>query len=115
MPAPTPRLLKNQGNALVIEWTDGLTHRLPWRTLRNACPCASCRVERAKPPQPKPLFSVLSPAEAQPLAPVSMKPVGNYAYGIAFNDGHSSGIYSLDLLRELGEKTATEDQTLREK
>jgi DUF971 family protein len=61
-------------------------------------------VERAKPPEPKPLLSVLKPAEAQPLAPVSMKPVGNYAYGIAFNDGHSSGIYSLDLLRELGEK-----------
>jgi DUF971 family protein len=101
---PTPRLLKNDGDALVIEWSDGLSHRLPWRMLRTACPCASCRVERAKPPDPKPLLSVLKPAEAQPLAPVSMKPVGNYAYGIAFNDGHSSGIYSLDLLRELGEK-----------
>ena len=32
-----------------------------------------------------------------------MKPMGNYAYGIAFNDGHSSGIYSLDLLRKLGD------------
>ena len=35
-----------------------------------------------------------------------MRPMGNYAYAIAFNDGHSSGIYSLDLFRELGRKDA---------
>jgi DUF971 family protein len=101
-----PRSLKNEGDALVIEWADGVTHRLPWRTLRSACPCATCRVERAKPPQTKPLLAVLSTAEAQPVGPASMRPMGNYAYAIAFNDGHSSGIYSLELLRELGEKTA---------
>ena len=102
----TPRTLKNDGDSLVIEWSDGVTHRLTWRMLRKACPCATCRVDRAKPAVAKPLFSILTPAEAQPVAPVSMKPMGNYAYGIAFNDGHSSGIYSLDLLRELGEKSA---------
>jgi len=32
-----------------------------------------------------------------------MRPAGNYAYTIAFSDGHSSGIYSLELLRQLGE------------
>jgi DUF971 family protein len=101
-----PRSLKNDGDALVIEWSDGVVHRILWRTLRTACPCATCRVERAKPPQSKPLLAVLKPAEAQPLIPVSMRPIGNYAYAIAFNDGHSSGIYSLDLLRELGAKTA---------
>jgi DUF971 family protein len=63
-------------------------------------------VERAKPPQQKPLLAVLTPAEARPIAPASMRPAGNYAYAIAFNDGHSSGIYSLDLLRELGDTAA---------
>jgi DUF971 family protein len=29
--------------------------------------------------------------------------VGNYAYAISFSDGHSSGIYSLELLRQLGD------------
>lgn len=101
----TPQSLKNDGDALVIEWSDGVVHRILWRTLRTACPCATCRVERAKPPQSKPLLAVLKPAEAQPIAPASMRPVGNYAYAIAFNDGHSSGIYSLDLLRELGENS----------
>ena len=34
-----------------------------------------------------------------------MYPVGNYAYQIDFSDGHKTGIYSLELLRELGEES----------
>jgi DUF971 family protein len=30
-----------------------------------------------------------------------MRPVGQYAYAIEFSDGHGSGIYTLDYLREL--------------
>lgn len=107
--AATPLSLKNDGQNLVIEWNDGVTHRLSWRMLRDRCPCATCRTERAKPPKPKPLFNVLSAAEARPLAPASIKPVGNYAYGIAFNDGHNTGIYSLEYLRLLGEQTESRD------
>lgn len=43
-------------------------------------------------------MTVLSPAEAQPLRVASMKPVGNYAYSIAFSDGHDAGIYTFALL-----------------
>jgi DUF971 family protein len=28
--------------------------------------------------------------------------VGSYAYSIAFSDGHDTGIYPFELLRELG-------------
>jgi DUF971 family protein len=35
-----------------------------------------------------------------------MRPIGNYAYAIAFSDGHSSGIFSLELLRRLGEEAS---------
>tara|TARA_Y100001934_G_C12142109_1_gene673048 strand:+ start:400 stop:507 length:108 start_codon:yes stop_codon:yes gene_type:complete len=31
-----------------------------------------------------------------------MDPVGNYAYCIAFSDGHDTGIYQLTLLLEIG-------------
>jgi DUF971 family protein len=99
----SPQSLKNTGNALEIAWSDGLTQRISWRKLRDACPCATCRVDRSKPPKPQPLLAVISPAETRPLAPTSMRPVGNYAYAISFSDGHSAGIYSLELLRELGE------------
>jgi DUF971 family protein len=45
---------------------------------------------------------VLSAAETQPLAIRDMKPVGNYAYAISFSDGHDTGIYTIEYLRELG-------------
>ncbi len=98
-----PQNLKNVGDSLEITWSDGLTQRISWRKLRDACPCATCRVERSKPPKPQALLAVLTPAEARPLAPASMRPVGNYAYAISFSDGHSSGIYSLELLRQLSD------------
>ena len=34
----------------------------------------------------------------------AMKPVGHYAYSIDFSDGHDTGIYTLESLRELGAK-----------
>jgi len=107
---PVPRSLKTDGDVLIIEWDDNVTHRLPWRLLRDACPCATCRGERSQPPQPADLLPVITPAEAQPLAAIGMKQVGNYAYGIDFSDGHNTGIYSLDFLRSLGEQLADSQQ-----
>jgi DUF971 family protein len=36
-----------------------------------------------------------------------MNPVGRYAYGIEFSDGHNTGIFTLDSLRELGQEVVT--------
>jgi len=118
----TPVSLKAADDALLISWREGVTHRLTWKVLRDACPCATCREQReqraasggsssssapsrgeAAPSPPADLLPVLSPAEAQPLRVRSMKPVGNYAYDIDFTDGHNTGIYTLEHLRELGE------------
>ena len=41
-------------------------------------------------------------AEARPLTIASMQPVGNYAYSIAFSDGHDTGIFTLEFLHEHG-------------
>ena len=60
--------------------------------------CAGCREEREKPPDP---FRILKPEELVPLAPVSMTPVGYYAYKITWSDGHDTGLYTLENLREL--------------
>jgi DUF971 family protein len=90
---------------LVIEWSDGAKRVYRLQALRDACPCATCREKRNAPPEPKSslLLPVLSAAEARPLELQGMTPVGNYAYALAFSDGHDTGIYTLDLLRELGE------------
>ncbi|MFO0872185.1 MAG: DUF971 domain-containing protein [Pirellulales bacterium] len=88
---------------LVITWSDGGRRRYSIRELRDACPCATCREKRSAPP-PSPLaLPVLTDAQLLPLTLSGMQPVGNYAYGIAFSDGHDTGIFTLELLRELGE------------
>ena len=98
--APHPTKLELRGSdKLAIAWSDEQVREYTFRELRDKCPCATCREKRAKPPE---LLPVLSPAEAQPLAVVEMKPVGNYAYSIAFSDGHDTGIFTFELLRSLG-------------
>ena len=105
--SPMPTSLKSEGDELILTWDDGVTHRLKWSFIREQCPCATCRAERENPapPNDNPL-NILQLAEAQPTRPVDMRPIGNYAYGIEFNDGHNTGIYSLDYLRFLGEHLA---------
>jgi DUF971 family protein len=95
------------GNRLFIEWNDGQKREIGVGQLRSVCPCATCREKRAKPPEPaKGLLPVLTMAEARPLAIAGMKPVGNYAYSIAFSDGHDTGIFTLEFLRELGSEVS---------
>ncbi len=92
------------GDRLQIDWSDGVVRRYTLRELRENCPCATCREKRkAKTEQPA-VLPVLSATEAQPLKILGMEPVGNYAYTIRFSDGHDTGIYQFDLLRELGEQ-----------
>ena len=109
-PQPVNLALSGEGR-LRIEWSDGQTREYTLAELRENCPCASCREKRgqaqsaSQPAASKgPLLSlpVLSAAEARPLTIEDMKPVGNYAYSIGFSDGHNTGIYTLEFLRELG-------------
>ena len=93
---PTPQHLSATATALSIRWSDGMEGEISWRILRDKCPCAVCRVERATPP---PMLPVLDLAQTLPIRATAMHPIGNYAYQIEFNDGHRTGIYSLDLLR----------------
>lgn len=90
---------------LRVDWSDGQVRTYAVKQLRDQCPCATCREQRTQDePHPDPLqLTVISPQEARPLEIVTMKPVGNYAYSIAFSDGHDSGIFSFELLLELGE------------
>ena len=99
-----PTALKlTENRSVEITWSDGTTMIYPFGVLRNACPCATCREKkRAEASKPKGLLQVLSAAETVPLAVTQMRPVGNYAYNINFSDGHSSGLFTMDLLREIG-------------
>lgn len=102
-PAPTPIELRLvDESTLRIAWSDGQTRDYTVRELRDACPCATCRELRNAPQPPATSLPVLSPAETRPLRIVAMHPTGRYAYSIHFSDGHDTGIFTLESLRELG-------------
>lgn len=90
--------------ALRIEWADGATSVYPLGLLRRACPCAQCREERER-GSSNPLRVVPAQAnQAQMARAESAELVGHYALRIDWQDGHNTGIYDFDYLRQLTPK-----------
>jgi len=87
---------------LRIEWSDGQVRVYSLTELRENCPCATCMEKRRSPPDAS-VLPILNIEEIEPLSIVHMQPMGSYAYAIHFSDGHNTGIYTLELLREIGQ------------
>jgi DUF971 family protein len=96
-----PLSLRREGDGLAIDWSDGVKTFATWQVLRKNCPCASCKELRDKPADPFKLIDEKELAAGAP-APLKMSPRGHYAYQIVWNDGHDTGIFTLELLRQLG-------------
>lgn len=78
-----------------LKFADGTQKILGNRSLRLACPCALCVNEITG-------KSLINPAKIkQDIAPKEISSLGSYALSIAWNDGHSSGIYPYDYLLSL--------------
>ncbi len=94
-PADRPMALDHDAAGLTIRWADGRVQTIDARDLRLSCSCAACRDEMSGRP-------LLDP-EAVPadVVPTRIWSVGNYALGVAFSDGHRSGIYTFDALRAI--------------
>lgn len=82
---------------VVVEFSDGKTLSYSPHFLRTQCPCAGCVDERTGrrtiQPGDVPLDVRLTGAD----------PVGRYALRLTFSDGHSTGLYTFEVLRKLGE------------
>lgn len=102
MDAQPTQLKLIENNLLRIDWSDGQVREYSLRELRNGCPCATCAEKRKSSPATTSMLPILSAAEIAPLRIVRMEAMGNYAYVIGFSDGHDTGIFTLELLRELG-------------
>ena len=89
-------------DTLQIKWADGEIRRYGVSELRKNCPCANCKEKKSAPDPPVTSLPVITTAEAQPLRITEMRPMGRYAYAIHFSDGHDSGLFTLESLRELG-------------
>ncbi|MCC5985157.1 MAG: P-loop NTPase [Rhodobacteraceae bacterium] len=101
-PADRLAALEHAPGRLTLTWTDGTTQTLGARDLRIACPCAKCRDEMTG-------ARLLDPATvAFDIDLTRIWSVGNYALGMAFSDGHDTGIYTLKSLRAMA-STAMED------
>jgi DUF971 family protein len=106
-PETTPTKLDlKRDQQLTIAWKDGSVATYPIGYLRAHCPCAKCKDERKANPPPEPgkkrtSLNVLQGDHSQPLSVISADMVGNYAIQLNWSDGHSSGIYSFQYLREI--------------
>jgi len=91
------------GNEIAFKWNDGEESYLPFEKLRLACPCASCGGE------PDVMGRVVRPEVVHTPASFQMKNyqiIGGYAFQPVWQDGHSSGLYTFDLLRQLSKGEA---------
>lgn len=78
-----------------VSWNDGHFSSYPSWYLRENCPCASCVEELTGRRLVQP-GSIPSGLER-----VHVEPVGNYAVGFRWSDGHHTGIYTFEHLRRL--------------
>jgi DUF971 family protein len=79
---------------LSIEWHDGHRSAYAGNLLRLLCPCAGCRGHvpgEVEPPRWE---------DVKAVSVVSASQVGSYALQFVFSDGHSTGIYAYDRLRD---------------
>ena len=89
---------RRDARTVSVLWEDGQGVDFDVRDLRLACHCALCVEEMSG-------QALLDPSSIRPdVAPRVVTSVGNYAITINWNDGHSTGIYSFEYLRTLGER-----------
>jgi len=97
-PALQPATIQKIGTELAIAWTDGVETYLPLEFLRRHCTCAACNGE------PDVTGRVLRPSTSyneKSFDLAGWQGIGGYAIQPKWGDGHSTGIYSYDLLRRL--------------
>ena len=79
---------------LRIVWKDGHVSEYEPRYLRLNCRCAGCIEEMTGRP-------LLDPSTVPPdVYPEAINYVGRYALKFRWSDGHDTGIYPFDMLRE---------------
>jgi ATP-binding protein involved in chromosome partitioning len=84
------------GERLRIVWADGHVSEFEPRTLRLNCRCAGCIDEFTGRP-------ILDPARVPAdIHPLEISYVGRYALQFRWSDGHDTGIYPFELLRQIG-------------
>lgn len=87
------------GRELAIKWQDGTEDFIALEKLRRACPCAGCKGERD-------VMGNLYRGPEQILTQDSFQLralhwVGTYAVQPVWADGHATGLYSFEYLKQI--------------
>ncbi len=94
MSTPTKVVVRETKDALIIEYADGQAYTLPAEYLRVYSPSAEVRGHGTG--------NETLQFGKRNVTITSLVQAGNYALQITFSDGHDSGIYGWDYLKELG-------------
>jgi DUF971 family protein len=97
-PIPTDIIYHQQRHELEIAFDDGERFQLPAELLRVYSPSAEVRGHWGQ--------GAKLEVDKQDVAILEMRPVGQYAVKIVFDDGHDSGLFDWRYLYELGRKQA---------
>lgn len=100
MSSPTNIRSLSESRSLELTWPDGRVDAIPFRVLRENCPCAGCVDEFTG---VRILNVALLPAD---IHPTGIGFSGNYALKIGWSDGHHTGLFTWDFLRKLGDRNA---------
>mgnify|MGYP002639532005 CR=1 FL=1 len=92
------KIKQTDNSSLSIEWNDDTKSEISLIKLRKACPCAICASELESFSHS---YKVYRGNEVE-IADISM--VGNHAISIAWKDGHRTGMYEFQYLKDLVEK-----------
>ena len=96
---PRKITVRKDAQQLYILWEDGIETLFGLDPLRKACPCAGCLGHENMGSLPDPeIFLVPS---LMSWNAVRVEAVGTYAIRVVWDDGHDSGIYTWDRLRQL--------------
>lgn len=101
---------RDSTNGIEVSWPDGLSTTISSKVLRDNCPSAASKQKRGDNSHDKPLglgkLVVVKEEAATSYSLEKIWLVGNYALGMRWSDGHDSGIFTFDFLRELSESVS---------
>lgn len=102
MALPKPAHLDlDKEKGLTVQWEDGTESFYSIKYLRKMSPSAEQRELRAEMARNPLTVLPSAPPSSGDLKATGAEMVGNYALRIIFSDGHDTGIYSWDYLREI--------------